>query len=132
MNEIERMISGLPRPEPSDNLDDLVRVLLAHQQVRSRVSRRTIAIAWCGTAASVGILGFFLGRHTAVAQSTPALVTSTAQSNDRRVESPSEPVTSVRIPLRADQLAGLFMASPVHEGMLGRGPVTIHVSTSAR
>ncbi|HEV3416769.1 MAG TPA: hypothetical protein VG056_08160 [Pirellulales bacterium] len=132
MNELERLIAGLARPEPSDRLDDRIQAMLAQEQVRPRVSPWRIAISWCGTAACMGVLGFYLGRQTAIAQPAPAPVTSTAQSIDRPVETTTVPVTSVSIPLRADQLAGLFMPPAIHEGMLGRGPVTIQVSTSAR
>jgi hypothetical protein len=132
MNELERLIAGLPRPEPSDQLDNRIHALLAQGRARPLVSGRRIAVAWCGTAACVGVLGFFLGRQTAIAEPAPAPVTATAQSIDRPVENPSAPVTSVSIPLRADQLAGLFMPPAVHEGMLGRGPVKIEVFTSAR
>jgi hypothetical protein len=132
MNELERLIAGLARPEPSDRLDDRIHAMLAQAQVRPRVSRRRVTLAWFATAACVGVLGFFLGRQTVIAEPALAPVAATAQSIDRPVEVSPAPVTSVNIPLRADQLAGLFMPPAVHEGMLGRGPVKIEVFTSAK
>jgi hypothetical protein len=130
MNEIERLVSAIGRPEPSQRLNERIQALFAPDRDRRRVSRWRMAIAWCGTAACVGLLGFYLGRQSAIVQLPPEHVSTATPSSHPPDRASLIPASVVNIPLRDDQLAGLFMPREPREGMLGRGPFKIEVSTS--
>jgi hypothetical protein len=74
MNELERLIAALPRPEPSEELDHRIDALLAHQPVRAPIRRWSGTMSWIATAACVGGLGFFLGRQSVVVGPVPTAV----------------------------------------------------------
>jgi hypothetical protein len=130
MNDLEQLIAGLARPEPRDGFDQRIRALLNQKRTRSRMSAGKIALAWCGSLACVGIVGFSLGRLSAIAQTTPQQVTVAAPSSDSPNRTSTNPASVVNIRLREDQFAALFLPPGHSEGMLGKGPVKIEVSTS--
>jgi hypothetical protein len=114
MNELEKLIAALPRPEPGERLDQRIDGLLAGQPAL----RRRIPLAWPAMAACIGVFGFFLGRQS-VAVLTPQPATIAAPQVADRVTT---------IPLNKDQLAGLLLRPAPREGMFGRGPVMIEIS----
>jgi hypothetical protein len=117
MNELERVIAGLARPAPGNELDERIDRLLAE---RREPARRTWA--WLALAAGVGGLGFFLGRQSvSVHPVQTAAVVPAAEPNPDRL---------VIVPLREQELAGVFSHAPAAEGLLGRGPIAVQVSTS--
>jgi hypothetical protein len=130
MNDIERMIAAIVRPGPSRSLDERVQTLLAPEPIRPRKSRWRVAMAWLGTAACVGLIGFYVGRVSVSGQPISAPVATVAPPSDSQSKSAPSLATVVNIPLGDDQLAALFVRSSPREGLLGKGPFTVEVSTS--
>jgi hypothetical protein len=130
MNDIERMIETINRPAPSKSLDERIRALLAPELIRRPTSKWRVAIAWWGTAACIGLVGFYAGRVSVGTQSNPVPIATVAPSSDSPSQSLPSPATVVRIPLPHDQLAALFIRPGPREGLLGKGPFTVEVSTS--
>jgi hypothetical protein len=129
MNELERLIANVDRPEPTGRLDACVKALIQSQS--SPPTRRwQNAFVVCGAAACMGILGFFVGRQsvTTATDSSAAMASTaprhSAEENTLRVAN----VTSVS--LADDKLAGWFVRRDQGEGLLGGGPVTILTSNS--
>lgn len=130
MNELERMIAALSRPEPSSELDERVKAVLAQPSPgHSRPKWRSV-LASCGTSACIGLIGFYLGRQSIGPARESATIASTVPAPAPASESVPVSTNVTKIPLREDQLAGLFANVRVREGMLGKGPVTIEISTS--
>lgn len=130
MNELERLIANLARPEPTAKLDERVNAVLSRTPASMPRPRWQSTLILCGTSACIWLIGFYLGR-----QSVRSTIESTANRLSGSVLDPgAETVRSsanvTRTPLREDQLAGLFLRPGVREGMLGNGPVTIEISTS--
>lgn len=130
MNDIERMITAIVRPGPSRSLDERVQTLLAPEPIGRGKTRWRVAMAWFGTAACVGFVGFYVGRVSVGVQPISAPVTTIAPPSNSPSQSLPSPATIVNIPLGDDQLAALFMRSSPSEGLLGKGPFTVEVSTS--
>lgn len=131
MNELERMIAAIYRPEPSDELDERIERLFApNNYSRPPHSRWRSALALLATAACVGTLCFYWGRQSVIATADTAHVTIHRPAIDPPPEAPSATGNVVGIPLREDQLAGLFIRSSEREGMLGKGPVTVEIFSS--
>jgi hypothetical protein len=130
MNDIERMIETISRPAPSTSLDDRIQALLAAEPARPRTSNWRLAIIWWGTAVCIGLVGFYVGRVSVGTQPTPVPVTTVAPLSDSPSRSSLSPATVVDIPLPDDQLAALFIRPSPREGLLGKGPFTLEVSTS--
>ena len=130
MNELERLIAAVPRPEPSEKLDQRIDALLAQPPVRAPIRRWSGTMGWVATAACVGALGFYLGRHSAIQALPHAAVTAAAPASDPPPK--AAPVTAkvTSVPLDADQLAKIFVSPTPREGMFGKGPVTFEISTS--
>jgi hypothetical protein len=128
MNELERLIAALPRSEPSENLDERIGALLAHQPVRSLIHRWNGKLAWIATAACVGAIGFYLGRQSVVVVTVPTTLTAAAPTADLPLGVAPVATHVTSVPLGADQLAKLFVSPASREGMFGKGPVTIEVS----
>ena len=82
MNDIERMIAAIVRPGPSRSLDERVQTLLAPEPIRPRKSRWRVAMAWLGTAACVGLVGFYVGRVSVSGQPISAPVATVAPPSD--------------------------------------------------
>ena len=130
MNELERLLAAVPRPEPSRQLDQRVNALLV-QEPRSRSGVRwRNALVLSGVAVCAGLIGFYCGQHSIVAP--PVNVAMPAQIPAHVPPSEPDPASDniVTIPLRQDQLASLFVQTGPPERMLGRGPVKIEVSAS--
>jgi len=117
MNELERVIAGLARPAPSTELDRSIDRLFTELH-----TSRSRTWAWLALAAGVGGLGFFLGRQSVSINpvQTAAVVTAAEPNPDRLVI----------VPLREQELAGVFSHAPAAEGLLGKGPIAVQVSTS--
>jgi hypothetical protein len=131
MNDIERMIAAIIRPGPSRSFDERVQTLLAPPEpIRPRKPRWRVAMDWLGTAACVGLVGFYVGRVSVGVQPISAPVTTIAPPSNSPSQSLPSPATIVNIPLGDDQLAALFVRSSPREGLLGKGPFTVEVSTS--
>jgi len=117
MNELERIIAGLARPTPGSELDRSIDRLLTEA---GKPRHRTWA--WLALAAGIGGLGFFLGRQSVnVAPVSTAGFVTAPEPNPQRL---------VVVPLREQELAGVFLRAPAAEGLLGRGPIAVQVSTS--
>ena len=129
MNELERLLASVSRPEPSDELDRRVSALLAPIPTPAPRATAGYALLLCGTAVCVGLIGFYCGRLS-VGAANGAAVTVKSPNPERPLE--SDPVSSpvLNVPLRRDQLAGLFVQSPAPEPMFGTGPLKVKVSTS--
>jgi hypothetical protein len=127
MNELERLIAALPRPEPGEQLDQRIRTLLARQPVPLQIRRSSATMAWIATAACIGAIGFFLGRQSVVVGPMPTAVAGAAPASDPPAVTP-DAANITNIPLNEEQLAGLLARPAPREGMFGRGPMTIEVS----
>ncbi len=130
MNDIERMIKAIVRPGPSRSLDERIQALLAPKPIRARTSRWRVAIAWFGTAACIGLAGFYVGRVSVGAQPISVPGTNIAPTPDSQTRRSPSPTTIVNMPLGDDQLAAFFVRSNPSDGLLGKGPITFEVSTS--
>jgi len=126
MNELERLLASVPRPEPSRQLDQRVNALLVQESPSRPGVRWRNALALSGVAACAGLIGFYWGQHSIVAPTLNVAIPAHVR--------PSEPDPAsdniVTIPLRQDQLASLFVKTGPPERMLGRGPVKIEVFSS--
>jgi hypothetical protein len=124
MNELERLLAAVSRPEPSRHLDERVNAVLMHEPPGRPGVHWKRAWAWCGVAACAGAIGFYGGRQSVVVPSASVAATAEMPAPD--------PVSHqiVTVPLRQDQLASLFVQTATPERMLGRGPVRIAVSAS--
>ena len=115
MNELERLIAALPRPEPSEKLDQRITTrLLAQPPVRSvdlAALERHAGVDRHG-GLHVGVVGFFLGR-----QSCFRIATGRTAGRDGPGASALPPAASpvaanpMRVPLGNEQLASLFLHS---------------------
>jgi hypothetical protein len=130
MNELERLIAAIARPEPSGTLDERVQAILAHEPPGIRTIRWRSALVWCCASACIGLIGFCLGRQSVGLTMGSPTVDSAALSADHHVEAAPGSPNIMKTPLREDQLAGLFLRAGIGEGMLGTGPVTIEISKS--
>lgn len=133
MNELERMIAGLPQPEPGKGLDERIGSLLVAGATRRPRARWRRAVVWPAVAACCGLLGFYLGRGSVVreiAVQPPALVPNMPGSRD---SGPSQNLAAVdprvvNLPLAEPEFARLFLRSEHGEGAFGPGPLTIKTS----
>lgn len=130
MNELERLIAAMDRPEPSSRLDDRVHALFARPQLRSNKPLWTNALVACGAAACIGVLGFFLGRQSNSSSADPLPAIASSSQRHPRASAATLATNVQRIPLSENQLASLFIRHSHREGLLGNGPVTILTSTS--
>ncbi len=130
MNELERLIAALPRPEPGEKLDQRIDDLLARQPVRLPVARWKSTGAWIATAACIGVLSFFLGRQSVAVSPAQAAVIAAAPAANLPLQVAPVATQVTNIPLNEDQLAGFLAHPAVREGMFGRGPMTIEISTT--
>jgi hypothetical protein len=130
MNALELLISALNRPEPTDKLDARIKALLAQVELAPRRRRWKSALLSCGTAACVGLLGFYAGRLSASSATDPLPAKASASRVQPRSESAPVAASVTKIPLGEDQLAGLFVRPDHRESLLGSGPVTVLTSAS--
>lgn len=130
MNELERLIAAVSRPEPSIKLDERVNALLAQEPPCLPRRRWRNVLVLCGTSACIGLLGFWWGRQSVVSTPESPAITSTASVPAPPPETLPASANVTNIPLREDQLSGLFLRPSVREGMLGNGPVKIVISNS--
>jgi hypothetical protein len=130
MNDIERMIEAIGRPAPSKSLDERIQALLAPEPIQPRTSRWRVAFVWWATAVCIGLVGFYVGRVSLGPQPPSAPVTAVAPPSESPSQRSPSPTTVVNIPLPDDQLAALFVRPSPREGLLGKGPFTLEVSTS--
>ena len=130
MNELERLIAAVPRPEPGEKLDQRIDALLAHPPIRSSTRRWKSTLAWTATAACVGAIGFYLGRQSVVRMPPETAVIAAAPASDSPLEVAPVATNITSVPWDADQLAKLFVGPTGREGMFGKGPVTFEISPS--
>lgn len=126
MNEIERLIRHLPRPAPSQQLDERMSSLVSRtgrnrprQPVFSRL--RTVAT----TAACAGLVGFLAGRQSAGEANRPALAPKARESADPGavVSRPTastnvaavDPEAMARFVMPRNAYVSLFGTSPLEE-----------------
>jgi hypothetical protein len=130
MNELERLIMNIDRPEPTSKLDACVTAILGQTQLRSSTPRWKNALVTCAVAACVGLLGFFAGRQSA--RSAPASFPAMARAVEPgpRNESNLVAASVTKVTLGENQLAGLLVRPDHREGLLGNGPVTVLTSVS--
>ena len=77
MNDIERLIAGLSRPSPSEELDARIAEIANQPQLPKRkrsLNRRILALA--ATAPCTGYVGFMLGRQSATNNYEPLMVSA--------------------------------------------------------
>ena len=128
MNDLERLLAEMHRPQPSHELDQRVEELLSQQPTSPSHARWKSALVFSAVAACAGLIGFVGGRQSAAVPRTTVAATITAPH--RPTEPQTTPANVVRIPLQREQLAGLFVQTAAPEHMLGRGQVNVEVSTS--
>lgn len=131
MNELERLIAGLPVPSPSAELDGRIAELTAARPgagpaVRARTRRRAMVVA---CTACAGIAGFILGRH-----SVPPPATTRPLAGKSTVPAVHEPLPRGRIatsaaraiePLAEHSSLLNFVTLPRRtEKLFGEGPLT--------
>lgn len=117
MNELERLIASLARPEPSAELDQRMDDLLRERPMPRRASLWLTHASWCTTAATLGLLGYLLGWQTASTREVPpenAVVSTVpdAPHAARQIEVAPLELASERLPA---YLAG----NTRREGILG-------------
>ena len=129
MNDIERLIAGLPRPSPSAELDARIAELTSKPQIGrhmfrdgSSPLRRLMVIVASTTGA--GLLGFLLGRHSVapVVASLPATADVTPANSI--APAPAErdrSVVTVQLP-ETEALVRYVMPSKLSAGLFGSGP----------
>jgi hypothetical protein len=130
MNDIERLIAGLPRPSPSAKLDARIAGLTSTPQIdRQAASRRTGATwrlsAAAASVACAGVLGFLLGRHSVapvVARHSPTVPKEMpADSIPSALPGPDPTVINVQAS-ESEALARFVMPSKRFAGLFGSGP----------
>jgi hypothetical protein len=127
MDELEKLISRIARPQPSDELDRRVEAILRHANPRPARRQWKYAALLCGTAVCAGAIGFALGSQTALHLARPPEGSLAALSGVEREEESSQTVDSL---LSEEQLASLFMRSAAQEGLWGAGELQIETSTA--
>lgn len=130
MNELERMIAGLPQPEPGKGLDERIGLLLAAVATRRSPARWRNAVVWPAVATCCGLLGFYFGRESV---GRPPIIAPLAPEN--RDFNPSHNLAAVdsrvvSLPLAEREFARLFLRSDHEEGAFGPGPLTIRTSVT--
>src|SRR5262245_4511729 len=104
MNELERLIAAVSRPEPSIKLDERVNAMLAQEPPCPRKPRWRSALVLCGTSTCMGLIGFCLGRQSVSPTIASPATTATALVSAPHAETgPAPNITKTR--LREDQLA---------------------------
>lgn len=134
MDDIEKLISNLPRPSPSEALDARIGQLLDTQlfdaQLAARPRRREETrsrIQWSAAlvacTACAGFIGFLLGRQSAPAIATSEPVVELSATS----ETPGERITEaakVTVQLPQDEGLARFVLPPRQlEGLFGSGPL---------
>ena len=126
MNDIEKLIAGLPRPLPSPKLDarisELTRKPVNAQVARERLQRFGVLVA-CTTCA--GLMGFLFGRqtafpltglqvdHVARAAPIPPIESASERPSVHFHEPPTEALARFVMP--AKRIEGLFGCGPLEE-----------------
>ncbi len=131
MNELERVLAAVPRPEPSDQLDQRVNALLApgsHSSPRVEMRWKSIGVL-AGATLCAGVLGFYCGRLSVGTAPEKLAVTVGAPNQGRRSAATPEAGKVLSVPLEPHQLSGLFVPSAA-EAVFGNGPVYVEVTTS--
>ena len=130
MNELERMIAGLPQPEPGNGLDERIGLLLAAGANRRSPARWRSAVIWPAVATCCGLLGFYVGRESVVRP--PVIVPIAPESRDFDPSQNLAAVDSrvVSLPLAEREFARFFLRSDHEEGAFGPGPLTIKTSVT--
>jgi hypothetical protein len=124
MNEFERFVSSIDRPEPSERLDNSIRSLLANGSPRLDRHSSLTRFAWCVVAAFAGLIGFFAGRMTVSPELQPPVIAV-------KDSTPKAPEAARLLSLSpSTDLASLLVRSNSGETMFGKGPMRIAVSTS--
>ncbi len=127
MDELEKLISRIARPQPSEDLDRRIQAILRHANPPPARRRRAYAASLCGTAACAGVIGFVLGTQSAL-DTAPVPPGSPSAMTD--VEPSKENWQMVDTLLSEDQLASLFMYPAAREGLWGVGELQIETSTA--
>lgn len=126
MNELERMIAALGRPQASLDLDERIAAIPRGPNLGSRPARgiqgaRGTAWLLSGVSLGVGLFGFLCGRWSSRQSPPTPPTTATAAALPQEV---------TRVPIPEGELAGLFAAPPVREGLLGFGPFHVDLPPS--
>jgi hypothetical protein len=77
----------------------------------------------------MGLIGFVAGRQSVGSTPLPPPLIADGAPYPRKDTAPV-PVEVLNIPLRDDQLAGLFLHPGAGEGIFGKEPVTIETTSS--
>lgn len=128
MNKLERLIAELPRPEPNKQFDERIHELLTPIVNRPEPSNWGKRIALLGAAACLSLIGFMWGRQS-VSESriTSALISEL--SHDLTDATDTGPKV-VDFPLGDDRLNFLVERATEAEGLLGKGPVSVAISSA--
>lgn len=118
MDELERQIARLPRPEPSAALDTRIEALLNR---RAHGARRWRAAWIAAPAIGAGIIGFLSGRLTAPHSAAAAV-------SRARQEVSVQP--QVVVVTANHELTDLFILPAARENLLGGGRPTVETSSS--
>jgi hypothetical protein len=130
MNDIERLIAGLPRPSPSAELDARIARLTSEPRVDRQAAghgngapRRLMATV--ASAACAGLLGFALGRHSVepvvAGQSATVGDVTPTDSIASAIPGRDQSVVTVQVP-ETEALARFVMPSKRSAGLFGSGP----------
>jgi hypothetical protein len=121
MNELERLISRLPRPSPSEELDARLSSIVSrptHREVDRDPRRKPVFAVALACAA---IIGFVLGRHSATIGETKPM------QADRSIQVTSKPELGFQV-VRLDAeereaIARFVMPRQSSESLFGTGPL---------
>ncbi len=124
MNDIERLISGLPRPSPSPELDARISELTIRpaREVAIRARLRQFGVLAACTAGA-GLIGFVLGRESA--GPVPELYSAAVAPGSPLPPpgpAPERAIVNVQVP--QNEAVARFVVPPKQlEGLFGRGPL---------
>jgi hypothetical protein len=123
MDELESLIAGMPRPEPSAELGRRIEALVNRAPRRNLYRRRARwLVAACACA---GAIGFVLGRQTAPRGAEAVASPTPAAHAAEHTAPPLEILAS------EDQLAGFFIVETAPENAWGRGRPRVEVFSSS-
>ncbi len=124
MNDIEALISGLPRPSPSEDLDVRLAKIFYHptQTVVLGAPRRWVSVlATCAVCA--GLTGFMLGRlsMTPAIGTTVTVITPQAPPREMAPDRNGVPIDLAE----QHALAEFVMLPKRSESLFGNGPLEV-------
>lgn len=128
MDDIEKLIAGLPCPKVSPDLDERIRQAtsspLNARGVRDRKTRSFVVLVT--SIACAGAVGFALGRQS-VSPTPPVIDVATTTTSARLSDPATDDLTLVAKTTQIEAVKQFVMPPPQPEGLFGSGALNVRL-----